>query len=234
MKVVGLIAEYNPFHKGHQYHIEQAKMLTGADCAVVVMSGDFVQRGEPAIMPKHLRAKSALHCGADLVIELPVSYATGSAEQFAFGAVSILEKLGVIDSICFGSECGDLETLSDIANILSNESEEYKTILQKYLRSGDSFPLAREKTIKELLDGRYCVIPVMYSGGGFADNGDYTMPVQCAMLSDGEKILGKVPPFTIVSSMYDMFGKDFIGVGSDQPVFNDKSILFRVKKGNIL
>jgi len=91
-----------------------------------------------------------------------------------------------------------------------------------------------EKSIKELLDGRYCVIPVMYSGGGFADNGDYTMPVQCAMLSDGEKILGKVPPFTIVSSMYDMFGKDFIGVGSDQPVFNDKSILFRVKKGNIL
>lgn len=91
-----------------------------------------------------------------------------------------------------------------------------------------------EKTIKELLNGRYCVIPVMYSGGGFADNGDYTMPIQCAMLSDGEKILGKLPPFTMVSSMYDMFGKDFIGVGSDNPIFNDKQILFRVKKGNIL
>lgn len=91
-----------------------------------------------------------------------------------------------------------------------------------------------EKTVKELLDGRYCVIPVMYSGGGFADNGDYTMPIQCAMLSDGEKILGKLPPFTMVSSMWDMFGKDFIGVGSDKPIFNDKQILFRVRKGNIL
>lgn len=91
-----------------------------------------------------------------------------------------------------------------------------------------------KKTVKELLDGRYCVIPVQYSGGGFADNGDYTMPVHCALLSDGEKILGKLPPFTMVSSMYDMFGKDFIGVGSDNPIFNDKQILFKVKKGNIL
>ncbi len=91
-----------------------------------------------------------------------------------------------------------------------------------------------KKTVKELLDGRYCVIPVQYSGGGFAENGDYTMPVHCAMLSDGEKILGKVPPFTMISSMYDMFGKDFIGVGADNPIFNDKQILFRVKKGNIL
>lgn len=91
--------------------------------------------------------------------------------------------------------------------------------------------LRSKKTVKELLDGRYCVIPVSYGGGGFAENGDYTMPIQCAMLSDGEKILGKLPPFTMVSSMYDMFGKDFIGVGSDNPIFNDKQILFRVKKG---
>ncbi|MBQ7775676.1 MAG: hypothetical protein IJ379_07120 [Lachnospiraceae bacterium] len=90
------------------------------------------------------------------------------------------------------------------------------------------------KTIKELLNGRYCVIPVSYNGGGFADNGDYTMPIQCAMLSDGERILGKLPPFTMVSNMFDMFGKDFIGVGADNPIFNDKQILFRVKRGNIL
>jgi len=150
MKVVGLIAEYNPFHNGHQYHIEQAKRLTGANFVVVVMSGDFVQRGEPAIMSKHLRAESALQCGADLVIELPVCYATGSAEQFAFGAVSILEKLGVINSICFGSECGNIAILSDIADILTNESDEYKANLQKQLRTGVSFPVAREKAIKEL------------------------------------------------------------------------------------
>lgn len=91
-----------------------------------------------------------------------------------------------------------------------------------------------EKTVKELLDGRYCVIPVRSHGGGFADNGDFAMPVQCALLSDGEKILGKLPPFTMSSNLFDMFGKDFIGVGCDNPIYNDKQILIRVKKGNIL
>ncbi len=99
---------------------------------------------------------------------------------------------------------------------------------------GVNFRIVRsEKTVKELLNGRYCVVPVMYDGGGFAENGDYVMPVHCAMLSDGEKILGKLPPFTMVSNVYDMFGKDFIGVGFDNPIYNDKQILFRVKKGNI-
>ena len=88
MRVVGLIAEYNPFHNGHKYHIEKAKEITNADFAVVIMSGNFVQRGAPAIMPKHLRTEMALKSGADLVIELPVCYATGTAEQFAYGAVS--------------------------------------------------------------------------------------------------------------------------------------------------
>ena len=91
-----------------------------------------------------------------------------------------------------------------------------------------------KKTVKELLDGKYCVIPVRSHGGGFADNGDFAMPVQCALLSDGEKILGKLPPFTMSSNLFDMFGKDFIGVGCDNPIYNDKQILFRVKKGNIL
>lgn len=150
MKVVGLITEYNPFHNGHQFHIEQAKLITGADSVIVIMSGDFVQRGEPAIMPKHLRTEAALKCNADLVIELPFCYATGSAEQFAFGAVSIFEKLGIVDSICFGSECGDIQSLTEIAQILSNESDEYKASLQRQLRTGDSFPVAREKAMKEL------------------------------------------------------------------------------------
>lgn len=91
-----------------------------------------------------------------------------------------------------------------------------------------------EKTVKELLAGRYCVIPVEWNGGGFADNGDYTMPIQCALLSDGEKILGKVPPFTMISNLFDMFGKDFIGVGADNPIYNDKQMLFKAKKGKIV
>ncbi len=152
MRVVGLIAEYNPFHNGHQYHIEKAKKLANADYAVVVMSGNFVQRGAPAIMPKHLRAEMALKSGVDLVIELPVCYATGTAEQFAYGAVSLLDKLGCVDAICFGSECGDIDSLKNMAQLLCNESDEYKNALQACLRSGMSFPLARQKAIQALCD----------------------------------------------------------------------------------
>ncbi len=148
MKITGLITEYNPFHNGHLYHIEKSKEITGADAVIVVMSGNFVQRGTPAVMPKHLRANSALCCGAALVLELPVCYATGSAEFFAYGAVSLLDKLGCVDSICFGSECGDLALLEKLAEIISTEPEEYKQFLSKYLKEGNSFPLARQKALR--------------------------------------------------------------------------------------
>ena len=150
MRVVGLIAEYNPFHNGHQYHIEKAKKIANADFAVVVMSGNFVQRGTPAIMPKYMRTEAALNSGADLVIELPVCYATGTAEQFAFGAISLLEKTGCVDAICFGSECGNIDSLSTVAEILCNESVAYKNALQTNLRSGMSFPLARQTALDDL------------------------------------------------------------------------------------
>lgn len=151
MKIVGLIAEYNPFHNGHQYHIEKAREITGADAVIVVMSGNFVQRGTPAIVPKHLRTEAALKGGASVVIELPVCYATGSAEYFAYGAVSIFEKLGCVDAICFGSECGNIEVLQDLAKIIHDEPKQYKESLSLYLRQGDSFPLARQKAMKDFL-----------------------------------------------------------------------------------
>ncbi len=147
MKTVGLITEYNPFHNGHAYHIEKAKMLTGADRVIVVMSGDFVQRGAPAVMPKHFRAKSALLSGASLIIELPVCFATGSAEYFAQGSISLLNQLGCIDSICFGSECGDLHLLKEIAQILADEPIEYQTALKQALKEGASFPAARQEAL---------------------------------------------------------------------------------------
>ena len=147
MKTVGLITEYNPFHNGHAYHIEKAKMLTGADRVIVVMSGDFVQRGAPAVMPKHLRAESALLSGASLIIELPVCFATGSAEYFAQGSISLLNQLGCIDSICFGSECGDLHLLKEIAQILADEPIEYQTALKQALKEGASFPAARQEAL---------------------------------------------------------------------------------------
>lgn len=151
MKIVGLITEYNPFHNGHLYHIEKAKEITGADFVIVVMSGNYVQRGAPAIMPKHLRAEVALEAGVDILMELPVCYAVGSAEYFAAGAIDLLEQLGCVDSICFGSECGDYGLLARIAHILADEPEGYKQTLKEALKTGRSFPLARQIALKEYL-----------------------------------------------------------------------------------
>ena len=152
MKTIGIIAEFNPFHNGHEYLIEKSRQETGADYCVVVMSGDFVQRGAPAIVDKFTRAKMALSCGADLVLELPVYYSLGSAEFFASGAVSILDSLGVIDHLCFGSESGDLNSLSSMARILCDEPEEFKASLAKELKAGKSFPAARAAALSGTLD----------------------------------------------------------------------------------
>ncbi|MDF2610146.1 MAG: hypothetical protein K0R92_1620 [Lachnospiraceae bacterium] len=151
MKVVGLITEYNPFHNGHLYHINEAKRITGADYVVVVMSGNFVQRGAPAFMDKYSRTRMALACGADIVFELPVCYSTSSAEFFALGAVSLLERLGIIDELCFGSECGDIDLLSSIAKILLDEPDEYKNKLNALLKEGKTFPNARMEAIKSAI-----------------------------------------------------------------------------------
>ncbi len=152
MKIVGIIAEYNPFHKGHEFHLEKAKKITGADAAIIIMSGDYVQRGIPSIMPKHLRAQMALACGADVVLELPVCYATGSAEYFATGAVSLLEALGCVDYLCFGSECGEIKILQQIADVLCKEPAHYKVLLQKHLKNGNTFPAARKLAFIEYLN----------------------------------------------------------------------------------
>lgn len=151
MKIAGVIAEYNPFHNGHKYHLEQSRALSGADYIVAVISGDFVQRGAPAVIDKYARTKMALLNGADLVIELPSVYATGSAEFFAMGAVSLLDKLGAVDSLCFGSECGDLKTLAQTASVLLKEPEEYRAALQQGLKSGLSFPKARSLALQGCL-----------------------------------------------------------------------------------
>lgn len=147
MKIVGLITEYNPFHNGHLYHIKESLRVTGADAAVVVMSGDYVQRGTPAIMPKRIRAEMALMCGAGAVFELPVCYATGSAEFFALGAVSLLDSLGIVDYLCFGSECNDLPALEQLAELLLEEPEAYQILLKDNLKQGMSFPRARQEAI---------------------------------------------------------------------------------------
>lgn len=145
MKILGIIAEYNPFHLGHAFHLKEALKITDCDAAVIIMSGDYVQRGEPAIFPKHLRTQMALSEGASVVLELPVHYACGSAEYFAKGAISLLHSLGCIHAICFGSESGDMTHLLEIAQILVQEPEGYKHQLQNFLRQGLSFPSARQQ-----------------------------------------------------------------------------------------
>ena len=150
MRITSIISEYNPFHEGHKYHMENAKKITNSDYTIVIMSGDFTQRGTPAIIDKYARAGQALLGGADLVLELPVCFATASAEGFAFGAVSILEKLGVVDSLVFGSESGDIDCIKKVADFLVNESSEYKECLQFFLKQGLSFPKARANVLCEV------------------------------------------------------------------------------------
>ena len=146
--ITGLIAEYNPFHNGHAYQIEQARLLTGCDFLVVVMSGDYVQRGAPAVFDKYTRARMALACGADLVLELPVACSCASAEFFASGAVSLLDGLGCVDFLCFGSESGDLQSLMEPARILAKESPVFQEALRRGLSLGLSFPAARKEAFR--------------------------------------------------------------------------------------
>ncbi len=147
LKINGIIAEYNPFHSGHKYQLEESLRLTGAYHTVVVMSGNFVQRGAPALLDKYARAEAALRCGADLVLELPVLYAAASAEYFAAGAVALLDSLGAVTHLCFGSECGDIGQLCRIAHAFSEEPEDYRAALKSFLKEGDSYPGARARAL---------------------------------------------------------------------------------------
>lgn len=184
MKVVGIIAEYNPFHKGHAYQIRYARETLGADYVVIAMSGDFVQRGAPALMPKHVRTEMALNGGADLVLELPVRVSTSSAEGFAAGGVNLLDGLGVVDTLCFGSECGDTEILMEIARILAEEPSGYRNFLQINLRGGMSFPLARSRALISYLSETGA------SGLSYRD-GHFLSPEQVdSVLSSPNNILG--------------------------------------------
>ncbi len=147
MKICGIIAEYNPFHNGHKYMIEETRRRFGATHIVAVMSGNFTQRGDVAIYDKYKRAEMALNNGIDLVIELPVAYALGSAEQFAFGAVSLLGSLGCVEMLSFGSECGNIDLLNETAGAVmyAIESEEFLM----YMRHGDTYPIALQKAIEK-------------------------------------------------------------------------------------
>ena len=171
-KVVGIIAEFNPLHNGHAKLIPKAKEIAGADYCVVIMSGNYVQRGEPALFHKDLRTKAALTAGADAVFELPIPFATGSAEYFAGAAISMLCKLGCVTDLVFGSEIGDVNLLRSISSLLNKETEEFKNALKEGLASGLNFPSARAKALS--------ILPELTDQGGAADE----------VLSGSNNILG--------------------------------------------
>lgn len=150
MRAVGIVAEYNPFHSGHAYQIARARELTGADAVVCAMSGSFVQRGAPAVADKWVRAKMALVGGADLVVELPCCYALSPAQDFARGAVSLLDAMGCVDFICFGSESGDLQRLSTAAHLLCREPEELSGRIKSHLGRGAGYPAAVSAALGEV------------------------------------------------------------------------------------
>lgn len=151
MKTIGIICELNPLHNGHKYLFDTAKNKFGADYIVVVMSGDYTQRGDVSIVPKDVRTKMALMAGADAVFELPVQYATGSAEYFASGAISVLNSMGLVDNILFGTENGDIDEIVRISSILSGEPQNYKTALQDCLKNGLNYATARDKALRQVI-----------------------------------------------------------------------------------
>ena len=147
MKVVGIVAEYNPFHNGHKYQIEELRKRTDADYVVIAMSGNFLQRGVPAVCDKYSRTRMALSCGADLVLELPPLWATASAEYFAEGAVNLLKNTGVVTHLGFGAETDNLDALSLYASIMKKEPPLYQETLAAALKEGRAFPVARKKAL---------------------------------------------------------------------------------------
>ncbi len=151
MKTAAIIAEYNPFHLGHDWQLREIRRQFGADCAVIaVMSGSMTQRGEPALLDKWTRTRTALACGVDLVIELPFAYAAASAERFASGGVSLVRATGLDCQLVFGSESGDLGALRQLAALLADETPAYQDLLHRFLDDGASFPAARQQAVAEL------------------------------------------------------------------------------------
>ena len=149
MDVVGVVAEYNPFHAGHAFHIRETRRRVGECAVAAVMSGNFVQRGECAVLDKWIRTRAALEGGVDLVLELPTVWAVSSAESFARGATAILDSAGVVTHLSFGSECGDVECLQRVAACLDDPS--YRKRLRRFLDAGMPFAACRQAVVGELL-----------------------------------------------------------------------------------
>ena len=148
--IAAIIAEFNPFHNGHKFLVEKIKLELNPDYIIAIMSGDFVERGEPAICDKFLRAENAICNGIDAVFELPAVYSSSAAPDFAFGSVSVIHRMHAVRYLCFGSECGDTDILRNTAIYSQNETDEFKKLFSKYKAMGLSYPLAHSKAFDKL------------------------------------------------------------------------------------
>lgn len=151
--ILAVISEYNPFHNGHVKHLSYSKQLTKADFCIAIISGNFVQRGDTSLVDKWTKAEMALKAGFDIVLELPTIYAISSAENFAEGAIKILNSLGIVDFLSFGSELGEISPLNDLANLLYKEPKELSLLINQHVKTGISFPRAREMALMQYLGG---------------------------------------------------------------------------------
>ena len=149
MQAVGIIAEYNPFHNGHQWHLDKTRKMSGCDSVVAVMSGNFVQRGEPALFDKWLRAELAVNAGVDLVLELPAVFAVRSAQYFATGSIRLFKSLNFVSSICFGAEYPELSGLSTLASAI--DEEQTIDLLKQELDAGQPYAKALGARLKQAL-----------------------------------------------------------------------------------
>ncbi|MDD5017114.1 MAG: nucleotidyltransferase family protein [Eubacteriales bacterium] len=256
MRICGIVAEYNPFHSGHEKHIELTRKKTGADIIICVMSGPFVQRGEPAVFDKWTRAACALLCGADAVIELPLLFAVQSAEGFASGGVAVLDAAGA-DYISFGCETDDLDLLSGIAQTLCYETQAYKRMLKEKLSQGISFPEARMKAAFPDAPDALClpnaILGIEYlkaiqkSGskltscvikriGGEYHSTDIGTPIPSATsirkaLSEGHTAKGLCAmPDACAAYLSEQMGRGLLPVF---PGFFDKELIFTLRRGGI-
>ncbi|HHD2751531.1 TPA: nucleotidyltransferase [Clostridium perfringens] len=194
MNITGIITEYNPFHLGHELHLKNSKKITNCDGVICVMSGNFVQRGLPALTDKWTRTKMALEAGVDLVVELPTLFATSSAEFFAFGAVSLLNSLNIVDNLCFGSECGDIDLIKKLSEIIVNEPQEFKEYLKELLKDGLPFPKARSKALMKYLEGTNFKIDFSYLETVLNSSNNILGIEYCKSLY---KLKSSITPFTI-------------------------------------
>lgn len=210
MKVLGLITEYNPFHNGHLYHLNKSIEITGATHTIAVMSGNFLQRGEPALVHKWARAKMAIECGVDLVIELPTAYACSTAELFAYGSISLLHHLNIVDCISFGSEYGEITTLSTIAEILANSPESFKSSLKSYLKMGLPFPVARSKALIDYykLYNKGCCKEELINISNIMQNPNNILSIE--YLKALKCLNSKILPYTISRIKADYHSKDIL------------------------